>query len=70
MQDSNLRLLPCESNTIWVYNNLQDAGTAEVRGSHTRHQVVWVGLWVGMAATNRYAKMRLRDVQLGKLTTH
>ena len=23
------------------------AGTAKVRGSHTRHQVVWVGLWVG-----------------------
>jgi hypothetical protein len=24
------------------------AGTAEVRGSHTRHRILWVGLWVGI----------------------
>ena len=25
----------------------ETAGTAEVRGSRARHQILWVGLWVG-----------------------
>lgn len=30
------------------------AGTAKVRGSRTRHQLLWVGLWVGLEQ-NGYA---------------
>src|ERR1700704_1359886 len=26
------------------------AGTAKIRGSHTRHRLLWVGLWVGKSA--------------------
>jgi len=29
-----------------LFNNLQAAETAKVRGSCTRHLILWVGLWV------------------------
>jgi hypothetical protein len=28
-------------------STVSTAGTAKVRGSHTRHTYLWVGLWVG-----------------------
>ena len=44
MQDSNLRLLPCESDTIWFYNNLQDRGDCQSsrKSYKTSETVGWV----------------------------
>src|SRR5258707_6033366 len=44
--DLNHRPRPYQSSAIRFYNNLKTAGTAKIRGSRTRHRMLWVGLWV------------------------
>src|SRR5271165_294389 len=44
----------CRDSVAWLgftrtYNT---AGTAKLRGSRTRHLMLWVGLWVGIESTD------------------
>jgi hypothetical protein len=40
------RLLLCRAAGIGFTTTYNNAGTAKVRGSRTRHRILWVGLWV------------------------
>jgi hypothetical protein len=35
-------------NVLGFSTTYKTAGTAKIRGSRTRHRILWVGLWVGI----------------------